>query len=118
MAHTLGLMGTTRTAALLLVPVTALALTACTVTKTYSIAGPDLADKVAGGIKDAISATTAPPVDCGTNKITVEEGGTTTCTVTDDGGDVYDVTVTFYNLDTKTGKFDFRFEVAPTPHAK
>jgi hypothetical protein len=88
----------------------ALLLSACSA--GYSIAGPDLATKVASVLQSQTGASTTPSIDCGTAKIAVKDGGQTMCTLTD-GGQQYDVTVTFSNLNG--GTFDFDAQVASTP---
>lgn len=104
------------TAVLAGLPVAALALTSCSFSasagKTVEIEPAKLADQAAGALEAQVGRK--PQIDCGTEKVKIEDGGTKVCELTD-GGKKYDATITFSQVDKSTGKFHLDVKVANTP---
>jgi hypothetical protein len=88
------------------------ALTGCSTQKTVSAS--ELGTKAQAALADATGGE-VPPVSCPSD-LEAKAGNTTTCTITDDTGAVYDVTVTITSVDEATDNVKFDVQVADQPN--
>lgn len=98
---------------LVAIPLTfaALALSACSAGPA-SASGEAVAEAAADSLEKQLGQR--PEIDCGTEPVTLEEGKTVDCVLTDPvSGNLYDTTVTITDVDG--GKWKAQVKVADTP---